>query len=144
MGIQDNALIFSEEQVITASAFADNSLDILQGNITRIRPRDIAPGNNIWWYVFIHETFNNLTSLNVELFTNTIDSFSGAEQLVFDFDILLAELQERTFVINARLPNSRGERFYSPRYSVVGSNPTLGQVTSGFSIADAGVNPLDI
>lgn len=144
MGIRDFKLSFSEAQAITATAYSDNSLDMLQGNTSIIRPRDIAPGNSVYWYVFIAEAFNTLTSLNFELFTNDTDSFVGSEELVHNFDIPLAELIASAYPVNARLPDGRGKEFYKIRYSVVGTDPTLGQVTSGFSIAGVGVDPKDI
>ena len=136
--INDDELAFSINQAIVATAFSDNSIEPTRGN-TNTAVRDIAPGTPVRVVSYVTETFDALTSLNFELFVNTVDSFSGAETLVFEHSQLLADLVQGEKLVDFALP--RGilppapivRLFYKARYTVVGSNPTVGQLSTYFS-----------
>jgi len=147
MGIIDTGLQFSENQAITATAFSTNSVNVTNNNTNQAQRaiRDIAPGEPVRFIAIITEAFNNLASLNFQLFNAEVDSFSGStppEVLVYEQEVLLVNLALGDKAVDAVIPNdllpipSSGRLanlFYQARFQVIGgSPPTTGQISSHF------------
>ncbi len=146
MGIIDTGLQFSENQAIVATAFSTNSVKVTNDNPNQAQRaiRDIAPGEPVRFIVIVNETFNNLTSVNCQLFNAEVDVFSGStppEVLVYSQTVLLTNLEIGDKAIDVPVPNDLlpipasgrlANLFYKVRYIVNGTNPTLGQFSTHF------------
>lgn len=126
--IIDKQLLLSSAQAITATAASTHIYD--SGSAA-----DQGPGKALRSFLQVDEAFNTLTSLTVTLETDDNTSFTSPTIVWSTKAILLAAL-----LINTKhnLPiTSRGlERYWRFKYTVGGSNPTLGKVTAGFVYDD--------
>lgn len=133
--ILNRNLILSENQAITATAISTN---VIQWETVRAAPyeaagipRNLGDGPDIPLILQITEAFNTLTSLtitlesadNAALSTNAIVmATSGAiplASLTLGYRPLLTRI----------LPHGLMKDFFGVRYTVTGTNPTLGKVT---------------
>ncbi len=146
MGLIDAGLTFSENQVQTQAAlfvFSSNSVNVANNNTNQKQRsiRDIAPGEPVRFISIVTETFDNLTSLQFDLFNAVIDVFDGTtppQVLVYSQIILLADLQIGDKAVDVAIPNDLlpapplTNLFYKARYTRVGAQPTTGQLSTHF------------
>jgi hypothetical protein len=125
--ILDSQTQFSDAQAITATAASTNLYDTGSS-------ADSGPGGHQRIFAIVDEAFNTLTSLAISLETDDNSSFSSPATL-WSKTFLLAAL-----TLNAKLDlpgiSSTAERYYRLKYTVAGSNPTLGKITSGVVLDD--------
>jgi len=124
--ITDKELYLSEDQAITATAFSQNSFDVLRGN-TNTALRDIAPGEPVRVIAIVKEDFDALTSLDIKLWGNDTDTFPGGIEIMTQ-NILLADLTAGKKVFDRVIPVGLAKRWYKAEYVVNGTNPTTGIV----------------
>lgn len=114
---------FSEDQAITATAASTNVVDT--GST-----KDISKGTPKKIYGRVTEVFNTLTSLTVAIQTSVDAAFSSPITLSSQSK-LLADLDAvGDVVIDAFIP-ATALRYLRLYYTVVGTDPTTGQITAG-------------
>jgi hypothetical protein len=132
--IFDRSLLLSNAQAITATARSTDVIDLLgMGTVYKAAaalPRDLGKGNQIPFLVQIVETFNNLTSLRIDIDVDDNSAFSSAKTVASQ-TILLADLKAGKQIAFADLPNGIDERYLSVNYTVTGAAPSTGKVTAG-------------
>jgi len=116
----DQELVLSDAQAITADAASTNYYDL--GVARR------APGNATRITTTIVEAFNTLTSMNVIIECDDNSAFSSAKTLSTK-NLLLADLAINKVYDLGEIPDGC-ERYIRARYDVVGTDPTLGKVTT--------------
>ncbi len=141
--ILDLNAIFSNAQAITATAVSTNVIDlgvpgkVPYGNIQLLRN---LKGDAIPLLIQVNQTFNNLTSLTFTVQGSVDEAFTSPIALETSPAIVLASLVAG-FIYRpvVEVPRNNIYRFIRISYTVVGTAPTLGQVTSGIVAAvDAG------
>jgi hypothetical protein len=125
---------FSDAQAITVAVTAStDSIDFgvaqLPKNAKKILSRDMGKGNRPEMRIQVVETFNNLTSLLVELQVDDTSAF-GSPVTVLDMVIPLAGLTRGAVILPQMLPRGVNKRHMRVRYTVTGTNPTLGKITA--------------
>lgn len=132
--IQDVNAIFSgaigtngtrSAQPITGTSISTNVLDA----------RAVAPasdlgilGGDLWLVVIVVQAFNTLTSLQIDVVSDASSTLASAPLTHFSKTIALAGLTAGAQVIRAPLSTEDCNRFVGLKYTVNGSNPTLGSV----------------
>ncbi len=129
--------IFSDDQVITASADSTNVIDLgLPGTpFGAVAPlnQDIGKGAMVPILIQVTEAFNTLTSLEIKISTGATTALGTT---VISKVILLADLTlGKQFPIHV-LPNEITEQFLGVEYVVAGTPPTLGKVTAGITMGN--------
>ena len=127
--ILDRQNTVSLAQAITATAVSTDTIDLSQ-------IRDLGTGYDLRWVTTIDQSFNNLTSLEIQVITSAAANLSSPTVIGSSGAIVLAQLTagRRPIVLElnrsilAALPI--GQRFLGLNYVVVGTAPTTGQVTS--------------
>jgi hypothetical protein len=143
--ILDNTVIFSDSQAITATAGSTNVIDIgaagtVYGAAAAVN-RDIGKATDIPIFITVMEAFNTLTSLTLSLETDDNAAFSSPVTVASGPAIPLASLTlGATINWPARLPEGVNERYVRLKYTVGGSNPTLGKITAAV-VAGKQTNP---
>lgn len=139
--IMDRTLLFSDRQAVTASAASTNLVDLgatgtVYGAAAPI-VRDIGPGTDIPLFVGVVQSFNNLTSLSVAIQTDDNAGFSSATTIWTGPAYTLAQLAAGAkYLLPDRLPIGTNERYIRLFYTVVGTAPTLGQITAGVTMGN--------
>ncbi len=138
--ILDNQLKFSEDQAVTATAISTN---VIQFNATDIVPyeaaamvRQLGSGNEIPLMVQVTQNFNTLTSLTVTLETADNAALStNAVVLATSGAIPLASLVAgyKFPTLGRIFPEGTVKEFLGLRYTVTGTNPTLGRITAALA-----------
>lgn len=132
--IFDNTLLFSDAQAITADAASTNVVDL--GNTGtpyggRKLVADFGKGHKIPLFVFVNATFNNLTSLTVQVQTDSVENFATPKE-VASKTYLLADLTAgKELSFPAELLEGVDERYVRLFYDVTGTAPTTGAITAG-------------
>lgn len=138
--IFDVTTLFSAGQAITASAASTNTIDLgATGTVygaAAATVRDIGPGNSIPIRVQVVQSFNNLTSLAVALQTDDNTGFSTPATAWNSPAVVLASLVAGYVFDMERIPRRTNERYVRLFYTVVGTAPTLGQVTAGIDMGN--------
>lgn len=135
--IMDRTALFSDGQAITATAASTNLIDLgATGTVygaAAAMTRDIGPGNRIPLIVTVTQSFNTLTSLTVSLETDDNASFSSATTIWTSPAYTLAQLAvgAKQNLLPDSIPLGTNERYLRLKYTVGGSNPTLGKITAG-------------
>lgn len=133
--ILDDTLVLSDSQAITATARSTNIIDLgaagtAYGAGTAVR-RDIGSATSIPILVTVVETFNNLTSLTVQLEVDDDPAFGSPTIVAVGPAILAANLVAgRQINFPAEIPEGVNERHLGLRYTVVGTAPTTGKITA--------------
>ena len=133
--ILNKNLILSEAQAITATAISQNVIQwptngIMYGDAAAT-PRNLGPGNPMPILLQVVEAFNTLTSLTITLETSAAADLSSSTVLASSGAIPLA-----TLIIGHRpsflryFPDATLLAFIGLRYTVTGTNPTLGKITA--------------
>jgi hypothetical protein len=137
--ILDNQTMFSDNQAIIATARSTNVIDLQQtgipyGNIERLS-RDVGKSDDVPLLIQVTETFNNLTSLQIDIQTSDDPAFgSGVVTHATTGAVLLAALVADWRPNYTTLPEggvAGMKRYLSLNYSVVGAAPTAGKIKSG-------------
>lgn len=139
--ILDKSVLFSDDQVITASAASTNIVDLGATGTPKLRNaialrRDISKGEPIPLLVQITEAFNTLTSLAIAIQTDDNEAFSSATT-VYTETVLLANLTLGARISIDFFPKNVRERYVRLFYTVTGTAPTLGKVTAGPSMGNS-------
>jgi hypothetical protein len=134
--IMDASLLFSDSQAITATAASTNVVDLgATGTIYGAGAaivRDIGPGERAPLVVTVTETFNTLTSLTISIETDDNSGFSSATTVWTSPAYTLAQLAiGAKYLLPDVIPVGVNERYVRLKYTVGGSNPTLGKITAG-------------
>lgn len=136
--IFDNSLLLSDAQAITADAASTNVIDLgatgTPHGSTVALTRDIGIGSRVPLHVSVVETFNNLTSLVVQVQTSPDNSTwttiqGGATVAAAD---LVAGYQ---FDVPYEFPEGTKARYVRLNYDITGTAPTTGKITAGAVMA---------
>lgn len=126
--IIDKELEFSDGQAITGTAVSTNVIDLGQ-------TVDVAPGVPLKLRVQVDETFDNLTSLNIAVQTDTVEAFSS-ETILFSKDVLAAALVAGADFDLGILPEGC-QQYLRLDYTVTGTNPAAGKVSAWVEVYNA-------
>mgnify|MGYP000191400090 CR=1 FL=1 len=124
--------IFSDDQAITGDADSTNVIDLgvpgtPYGAAAALND-DVGKGAKIPLLVQVTADFNTLTSLNINLSTGATTALGTT---IATQNILLADLVAGKQFNLDFLPNGIVERYLGIEYDVVGTDPTLGNITAG-------------
>jgi hypothetical protein len=131
-------------QAITGDAVSTDTIDLGTA-------RDIGEGQQLYMVFTVVTTFDNLTSLDLEVISSANANLSSHTVLA-ETNVLLAGLTAGKQYVVAIPPQiaSLGQRYLGARYDVNGTNPTAGSIlaevvmniqdgrkfyASGFSVA---------
>ena len=136
--IFDNTLLFSDAQAITADAASTNVVDL--GNTGtpyggRKLVADIGKGVQIPLFVFVAATFNNLTSLTIQLQQSATENFSSPDVVAQEAYALALLTAGRELHFPAHLLEGVNQRYVRLFYDVTGTNPSTGAITAGIVAA---------
>ena len=138
--IFDRSLLMSNAQAITATAASTDTIDLgATGTVygaSAALVRDIGRGYKIPIRVQVVQTFNNLTSLSVAVQVDDNSAFSSPRTVVISQAIPLASLVAGFAFEEIDLEVGTNERHIRLNYTVVGTAPTLGQVTGGITMGN--------
>ena len=130
--IFDNTNLFSDAQAITATAASTN---VISNNpIATGVVRDIGKGCKIPLLVQVVETFNNLTSLKIDIELDTTETFTPDKTVTLG-TFLLAELVAGFMIPWDNIPKGINMNFMRLKYTVTGTAPTTGKITAGIVAA---------
>ncbi|OHD00892.1 MAG: hypothetical protein A2885_13380 [Sphingopyxis sp. RIFCSPHIGHO2_01_FULL_65_24] len=139
MSIFDITNLFCEDQAVTADAASTNTIDLgatgKPYGDSRSLVRDIGKGDRVPLSINVTETFNNLTSVEVQLQTDDNSGFSSAK-VVARATYLLAELtagKQLTFPDD--IPEGTNEQFMRLYFDITGTAPSTGKFTAGIVAA---------
>ena len=124
--------LFSDDQAITGDADSTNVIDLgvaetPYGGKAALND-DVGKGAKIPLLVQVTADFNTLTSLNIALSTGATTALGTT---IATQNILLADLIAGKQINLDFLPNGIVERYLGIEYDVVGTDPTLGNITAG-------------
>lgn len=126
--IFDRQTLLSDAQAVTATANSANVIAL--GPVATGLTRDIGMGRKIPLAIQVVETFNNLTSLTVEVIVSDVEAMT-APKVIQSATLALADLKAgKKFTIDA-VPSGTNGRFMALKYTVAGTAPTKGKVTAG-------------
>jgi len=126
--------LFSDDQAITATAISTNVVDLgaadtPYGGKAALK-QDVGKGTPVPILIQVTEAFNTLTSLTITLETGATTSLGT----VLNSEVVtLANLTVGKQTFMQFLPTGVTSRYLGVRYTVTGTNPTLGKVTAGIS-----------
>jgi len=136
--IIDTQVLFSEAQVITATAVSTNSLDLGAPGIAPYRKnqlkRNMDKSQKIPLLIQVVQSFNTLTSLKIDV-EMAIDEAFTAPVIVASELVLLADLKAGYICPIEKVPRGITMRYLRLKYTVAGTAPTLGQITAGIVAA---------
>lgn len=116
-------------QAITATAISTNVLDARQPGGTPALKDEGMFGQDLWLDVFVIQAFNTLTSLTITLESDSTANLATAPVVHYTKTIALAGLTAGANVIRVQVPSEFAyKRFIGLRYTVTGTNPTLGSI----------------
>lgn len=121
-------------QAITATAVSTNVLDLRQPGGAPTLKNEGVVGQNIYLVVVVAQTFNTLTSLTITFETDSTTNLATSPTVHVSRNILLAGLTAGTTLMIPLPVEATYERYAGVRYTVTGSNPTLGSVYAFLSL----------
>lgn len=133
--IMDRTGLFSDGQAITATAASTNTIDLgatgtPYGGTALVR--NVGHGNHVPLVVTVTQSFNTLTSLTISVETDDNAGFSSASTVWTSPAYTLAQLAAGAeYLLPDAIPASVKERYVRLKYTVAGTNPTLGKITAG-------------
>lgn len=135
--IFDNSLLLSDGQAITADAASTNVIDLGATGTPyggTALTRDIGIGDSVPLSVRVTETFNNLTSIVVQVQTSpdnsTWTTIQGGATVAAAS--LVAGYQ---FEVPSRFPEGTKARYVRLYYDITGTEPSTGKITAGVVMA---------
>lgn len=137
MTIYDQENLFSDNQVVTATAVSTNVIDLgpLTGGFGTNTKRDIGVGQNMWIVFTITEAFTDASSdstVTATLETDDNEAFSSAVVLrTFPVFAALTPIGTKR---NFRLDPAEYERFIRLNYTVAGGSLSTGKIHAGLVI----------
>lgn len=135
--ILDKNTLFSDAQAITATAVSTDFLDLQALGVTPHRGAQLLHNvghKEIPLLIQVVEAFNTLTSLTVSIESDDNTSFSSAKSVLSE-TIVLAGLTLGKKSVIRMLPVIK-ERYVRIKYTVAGTDPTLGKMTAGIVLAN--------
>jgi hypothetical protein len=138
--IFDLNTLFSNQQAITADAASTNNLNTgtngtVYGASSALR-RDQGKGTFAPLLIQVTETFNNLTSLEVQVRVDDNSAMSSPKIVARTGQIPLASLVAGYQVFIDSLPLGTDEQFIDLFYDITGTAPTLGKVMAGLTMGN--------
>ena len=140
--ILDAQALFSDKQAITATAVSTNTID--QGAVGTpvkgVAPlrRELGAGGPVPFRVQVVETFNNLTTLKVDIEVSDDKAFPAAStKIIGSQTVKLADLVAGRVVSPQYVPRGADKRYIRLNYTVAGAAPTRGRITAAIP---AGLN----
>lgn len=118
----DAKLLMSNQQAIIATAASTDVID-------RGDDKDVGKDGSIPLLIQVTESFNNLTSLTIDVQTDSDSGLSSPKSL-YTVTVLLADLVAGYQTPVITLPQ-KTERYIGIIYTVTGTAPTTGKVTAG-------------
>ena len=134
--IYDLQSLFSDGQAIRATAASTNVVDLGPvgtpiGSVGAL-PRDIGAGAPTPISIRVNKTFNTLTSLRIDLQVSDVEAFTGTPDTVSSITLTRAQLVAGRDIPPQYIPRGTNKRYVRLTYTVVGNNPTAGEITAGF------------
>lgn len=131
--------IFSDDQAVTATAISENVIDLgtpdtPYGAAAALND-DVGKGTPVPVLVQVTADFNTLTSLTVTLENSAAAGLTSPIVLASEI-ILLADLVAGKQMFMQYLPNGATLRYLGVRFTVTGTDPTLGNITAGISMGN--------
>jgi len=115
-------------QAITATANSTNVMDTrLNGNGAPALV-DIGVDDTPWLVVVVVQAFNTLTSLQIDLVSDSNSNLATSPVTHFSKTVLLAGLTAGAQVVRVQLPSDDYKEYLGVKYTVNGTNPTQGSV----------------
>jgi hypothetical protein len=114
-------------QAITATAISTNVLD-LRNAATPALADEGMKGQELWLIVQVIAAFNTLTSLTITLESDSASTLASAPVVHYSKTIALAALTAGSNAVRVQIPSDDYKRYLGVRYTVTGTNPTLGSV----------------
>lgn len=132
--------IFSDDQAITATAISENVIDqgapqTPYGAVAALND-DVGKGAPIPILIQVTEDFNTLTSLTVTLESDSTADLATAPIVLATEVIALADLVAGKQTFMQFVPNGDTKRYLGVRYTVTGTDPTLGNITAGITMGN--------
>ena len=126
--ILDKQSLFSDAQAITATAASTNLIDL--GPLDAGLKVDFGKGQKVPILVQVVETFNNLTSLKIDIELDTTTTVTPDKTITLG-TYLLADLVAGFQINWDILPKGLNMRYAQLKYTVTGTAPTTGKITAG-------------
>jgi hypothetical protein len=127
-------LLLSDDQAITGSAISENIIDLgVAGtpyDAAAPLNQDVGKGNPVCILVQVTEDFDALTSLDI---TFEVGATTALGTVLVTETHLLADLVAGRQTFTQVVPNGADQRYLGVRYTVSGTNPTVGKITAGIS-----------
>lgn len=138
--IMDLTTLLSDKQPITATAASTNVIDLgATGTVYgsgASTSRDVGRATDVPLYVGATQSFNNLTSLSISVQVSVDAAFTSPVTVSTSPAYTLAQLQTGAkFLLPESLPTGTNLRYLRLYYTLVGTAPTLGQITAGVTLA---------
>jgi len=131
--------IFSDDQAITATAISSNVIDLgvagTPHGAAAALNNDKGKGNKIPILVQVTSVFNTLTSLTITVEVSAAAGLTSPVVLATE-TILLADLVAGKQMHMQVLPDGADLRYLGIRYTVTGTDPTLGNITAGITMGN--------
>lgn len=131
--------IFSDDQAIIATAISTNVIDLgVPGtpfDAAAALNQDVGKGASIPVLVQVTSDFNTLTSLTITVEVSAAAGLTSPVVLAEE-TILLADLVAGKQMFMQVLPNGADLRYLGVRYTVTGTDPTLGNITAGITMGN--------
>jgi hypothetical protein len=122
--ILDKENLFSEDQAITATAVSTNVIDLDKAGMGK--------GEPVYVFAQVTEDFATLTSLQIDVQTDTVAAFSSPTTLQ-GASVAVAGLTAGKQIPLGILTGDV-EQFVRLNYTVTGSNATAGKFVSGLTL----------
>ena len=132
--------LLSDDQAVTATAISENVINLgapatPYGAAAALND-DVGKGAPIPFLMQVTTAFNTLTSLTVTLETDSTADLATAPVVLATESILLADLIAGKQMFMQFIPNGLTKQYLGMRYTVVGTNPTLGNITAGITMGN--------
>ena len=133
-------LKLSDDQAVTATALSTNVIDLGQTGTpygaAAALGSDVGKGTPIPILAQVTSAFNTLTSLTISIETSANSNMSSSTVVASTGAIPLAQLVAGKQMSIQYVPNDVNKRYMALRYTVAGTNPTLGTITAGITMGN--------
>lgn len=138
--LMDRTGLFSDAQAVTTSVASTNIVDLdatgtPYGASAALR-RDVGKGTDVPLTVNVIETFNNLTSLTIEVQTDDNPAFTSPTTVYRSPAYTLGQVAVGArYLLPDTIPVGTDERYMRLFYTVAGTAPSTGKITAGTTFA---------